>query len=175
MQLWLIPLLPLLGFAINGLFGRRLSKSAINAIACGSVLLSFLWVLKTLFGLQAFGGGLMEPHIERYFTWIQSGTLNIGVDFASGPANGRDADDRHRRWLPDSHLRDRLHGARGRLLPFLRVFESIHVLHAGAGAGRQFPAAVRRLGRRGIVQLPADRLLLPGKIRNRRRPTRRSS
>ena len=39
MQLWLIPLLPLAGFAVNGLFGRRLPKSAINAVAAGSVLL----------------------------------------------------------------------------------------------------------------------------------------
>ena len=51
MQLWLIPLLPLAGFALNGLFGRRLSKTVINGIAAGSVLLSFLWVLKTLSAL----------------------------------------------------------------------------------------------------------------------------
>ena len=82
MQLWLIPLLPLAGFAINGLFGRRMSKAAINAVACGSVLLSFLWVLKTLSGLGAFSGGLETTYVERYFTWIQSGTLNISVDFA---------------------------------------------------------------------------------------------
>jgi NADH-quinone oxidoreductase subunit L len=48
MQLWLIPILPLAGFVLNGVLGRRLSKSAVNAIAVGSVLLSFLWVLKTL-------------------------------------------------------------------------------------------------------------------------------
>jgi NADH-quinone oxidoreductase subunit L len=83
MQLWLIPLLPLAGFALNGLFGRRLSKSAINGIAVGSVLLSFLWVLKTLSALGAFSGGLTgAPYNEHYYTWIQSGTLNIGVDFA---------------------------------------------------------------------------------------------
>ena len=82
MQLWLIPILPLLGFIVNGLLGRRLPKSAVNAIACGSVLVSFLWVLKSLMGLNAFSGGLTLPHIERYFTWIQSGYLNIGVDFA---------------------------------------------------------------------------------------------
>ena len=57
MQLWLIPLLPLAGFAVNGLFGRRLPKTAINAVAVGSVLLSFLWVLKTLGTLGVFGGG----------------------------------------------------------------------------------------------------------------------
>jgi NADH-quinone oxidoreductase subunit L len=78
MQLWLIPLLPLAGFAINGLFGRRYSKSLVNLVAIGSVLLSFVWVLKTLYGL----GDLSTAHVEHYFTWIQSGALNIGCDFA---------------------------------------------------------------------------------------------
>jgi NADH-quinone oxidoreductase subunit L len=82
MQLWLIPVLPLLGFALNGVFGRRLPRPAINTIAVGSVLLSFLWVLKTLSGLGAFSGGLEQTYVERYYTWFQSGALNIGVDFA---------------------------------------------------------------------------------------------
>ena len=82
MQLWLIPLLPLAGFAINGLFGRRLPKAVINLVAVGSVLLSFLWVLKTLSSLGAFSGGLENRYFEHYYTWIQSGSLNIGVDFA---------------------------------------------------------------------------------------------
>src|SRR5579872_49711 len=84
MQLWLITLLPLAGFAVNGLLGRRLPKAAINAVAVGSVLLSFLWVLKTLSALGVFGGGnpLEQAYVEHYYTWIQSGTLNIGVDFA---------------------------------------------------------------------------------------------
>ncbi len=84
-QLWLIPIFPLVGFALNGLFGRRISKPVTNAIAVGSVVLSFLWVLKTLSALGVFAGGeevLKEPYVERYFTWIQSGPLNIGVDFA---------------------------------------------------------------------------------------------
>jgi NADH-quinone oxidoreductase subunit L len=81
-QLWLIPLLPLAGFALNGLFGRRFPKAVINAIAVGSVLLAFLWALKSLSALGAFSGGLEETHVEHYFTWIQSGALNIGVDFA---------------------------------------------------------------------------------------------
>jgi NADH-quinone oxidoreductase subunit L len=78
MQLWLIPILPLLGFLINGLFGRRLPKALINTFAIGSVVLSFLWVVKTLLGL----GEMREAHVEHYFTWIQSGALNIGWDFA---------------------------------------------------------------------------------------------
>jgi NADH-quinone oxidoreductase subunit L len=84
MQLWLIPLLPLAGFLINGLFGRKSSKAVINAVAAGSVLLSFAWVLKTLSALGVFGGGnpLETAYVEHYYTWIQSGALNIGVDFA---------------------------------------------------------------------------------------------
>jgi len=81
MQLWLIPILPFAGFALNGLFGRRLSKSAINVIAVGSVLLSFLWVLKTLGALGLFAGNLQEAH-AHYYTWIRSGGFDIGVDFA---------------------------------------------------------------------------------------------
>src|SRR5512140_148682 len=81
-QLWLIPILPLLGFLLNGLFGKRLAKPVINAIAVGSVLLSFLWVVKTLNALGAFSGGLEQTYKEHYYTWIQSGALNISVDFA---------------------------------------------------------------------------------------------
>jgi NADH-quinone oxidoreductase subunit L len=78
MQLWLIPIFPLLGFLANGLFGRRIPKALINTFAVGSVLLSFIWVVKTLLGLSP----IETKYIEHYFTWIQSGTLNIGVDFA---------------------------------------------------------------------------------------------
>ena len=76
MNLWLIPVFPLVGSAINGVFGRRFSKQVVNLVAIGSVMLSFVWVLKTLAGLWP----LEHPHIENYFTWIQSGTLQIGVD-----------------------------------------------------------------------------------------------
>ena len=78
MQLWLIPVLPFAGFAINGLLGQRFSKTLVNLFGIGSVLLSFAWVLKTLLGL----GDLATPHFEHYFTWIQSGTFTLSCDFA---------------------------------------------------------------------------------------------
>jgi NADH-quinone oxidoreductase subunit L len=40
--LWLIPLLPLLGFVVNGLFGARLGKRFVTVVGCGTVLLAFL-------------------------------------------------------------------------------------------------------------------------------------
>ncbi len=76
MNLWLIPIFPLVGSAINGFFGRRMPKQLVNAVAVGSVLLSFLWVVKTLAALWPLEHALKES----YFTWIQSGTLNIGCD-----------------------------------------------------------------------------------------------
>jgi NADH-quinone oxidoreductase subunit L len=77
MQLWLIPILPLAGFLINGIFGRRFSKSMVNVFAIGSVVAAFLWVVKTLLGL----GELNAPYSEHYYTWIQSGTFSVGCDF----------------------------------------------------------------------------------------------
>jgi NADH-quinone oxidoreductase subunit L len=82
MQLWLIPIFPFIGFLLSGIFGKRLSKPVINLIACGSVLLSFVWVVKTLSALGIFAGTFESTHIEHYFTWIQSGALNISIDFA---------------------------------------------------------------------------------------------
>jgi NADH-quinone oxidoreductase subunit L len=76
MNLWLIPLFPLIGFLLNGLFGRRLQKPVVNLIAVGSVALSFAYVLYVLSALYP----LASPHSESYFTWIQSGTLRIGFD-----------------------------------------------------------------------------------------------
>jgi len=76
MQLWLIPILPLAGFLINGLFGRRFSKGVVNAIAIGSVALSFAWVVKTLLGLD-----LSHSYSESYFTWIQSGAFSVNCEF----------------------------------------------------------------------------------------------
>ena len=77
-HLWLIPAFPFAGFLVNGLAGRRLPKSAVNLVAVGSVLLSFLWVLKVLFASMP----LETAHVERYYTWIESGILNVGFDLA---------------------------------------------------------------------------------------------
>ena len=78
-HLWLIPALPLLGFLINGLAGRRLPKAVIHTVAVGTVALAFLWVLKTVAALQP----LQTAHIERYFDWIRVGDLRIGFDLAA--------------------------------------------------------------------------------------------
>src|SRR5262249_10264140 len=75
-HLWLIPFFPLVGFLLNGLFGRRASKGFVNAVAIGSVLLSLIWIARTILGLGE------ERIFEHYFDWIQSGDFRIGFDFA---------------------------------------------------------------------------------------------
>jgi len=47
--LYLIPLFPLIGFILNGLFIGKLGKRAVSLIGCGSVLLSFVVGLKYFF------------------------------------------------------------------------------------------------------------------------------
>jgi NADH-quinone oxidoreductase subunit L len=77
-NLWIIPALPLAGFLINGLLGRRLPKAVINLVAVASVLLSFVFVLKLFYT----SGPLDVPIREHYFTWMQSGAFSVGWDFA---------------------------------------------------------------------------------------------
>ncbi len=49
--IWLIPLLPLAGAAINGLLGRKLhfSEKLIGGIAVGSIALAFLLTVAAVF------------------------------------------------------------------------------------------------------------------------------
>src|SRR3954462_13081502 len=77
MNLWLIPVFPLIGSAINGIFGRRFPRALVGAIAAGSVLLSLIWVVYSLLQLWP----IEHAHREDYFTWIQSGNLQIGCSF----------------------------------------------------------------------------------------------
>jgi NADH-quinone oxidoreductase subunit L len=73
---YLIPLLPLIGFLINGLGRKHLSKSIIGIIGSGVVLTSFaisIWVF-----LQVKGGNTHEAH---YFDFISVGKLTIPFAF----------------------------------------------------------------------------------------------
>jgi NADH-quinone oxidoreductase subunit L len=73
--LWIIPLLPLAGAAINGLLGKRFSRGLVSAIALGSTALAFamaLWVAAQFSGLPPE----QIPHIERYGTWLSAGPFS---------------------------------------------------------------------------------------------------
>ena len=83
MQLWLIPILPLVGFLLNGLFGRRLSKTGDQRDRgrLGAAVVSVGAEDAQRAG-RVQRRRLEQAYVEHYYTWIQSGALNIGVDFA---------------------------------------------------------------------------------------------
>ncbi len=75
MHLWIIPLLPLTGAAINGLLGKSFSKALVNTIALGSTGAAFayaLWVAAQFAGLPPD----QIPHIEHYGTWLSAGPFS---------------------------------------------------------------------------------------------------
>lgn len=73
---YLIPLLPLIGFLINGLGRKHLSKSMVSIVGCGTILASFIlsiWV----FTVVKAG----NTHVAHYFDFISVGKLNIPFAF----------------------------------------------------------------------------------------------
>jgi len=73
---YLVPLLPLIGFLINGLGRKSLSKSAIGWIGCGTVLISFIISLVLFFDVKNGGGAVVS-----YFNFIEAGKLVIPFAF----------------------------------------------------------------------------------------------
>jgi NADH-quinone oxidoreductase subunit L len=75
--LWIIPLLPLLGSAINGFWGAKWPNHIVNLAALGSTGLSFLCALEA--GREFFGSG-QAPFRKEFFTWITAGNFRAGFD-----------------------------------------------------------------------------------------------
>jgi len=76
LNLWVIPLLPLAGAAINGFMGRRSSRRAVTTVAlvfCGAAFAMALYV-------AARFSSVSLPYQEVLTTWIRAG--NFSVDFA---------------------------------------------------------------------------------------------
>jgi NADH-quinone oxidoreductase subunit L len=77
--LWLIPVLPLLGALVNGVFGRRMHNNTVTAVAAGSVLGSFLISLGVFYEMLGVPADL--PILRNYFTWIQAGSFRASFGF----------------------------------------------------------------------------------------------
>ena len=86
--IWLVPLLPLIGAAVNGIFGRwfRFSEGLIGSIAVGSVALSFLISVAAIYS-YGFGGGAQWPNpyvtTQAVFTWIPGGAVQQTLGYAA--------------------------------------------------------------------------------------------
>ena len=73
LHLWLIPLLPLIGAAINGFFGKKMPKNVVSTIALlfpGLAFLQALWIISQL-------GHVNFPYNEQHGTWITAGDFVV--------------------------------------------------------------------------------------------------
>src|SRR5215212_5233707 len=86
--IWLVPLLPLLGAAVNGLLGRRLrfSERLVGSIGVGSVALAFLISLAAVI---SYGANVWpNPYVTSQdgafgYTWIPGGAVELTEGLAA--------------------------------------------------------------------------------------------
>jgi NADH-quinone oxidoreductase subunit L len=91
-HIWLIPLLPAAGAAVMFFFGRKLDKTAINAVCVGSVLLAFIMacgcVWQYTHDWAAMRGS--QPYEKIVYTWLGTGPGELDYTMKDGsPASFR--------------------------------------------------------------------------------------
>src|SRR2546422_3297312 len=75
--LWIVPALPLLGAAINGLFGKNWPNKIVNTVALSATGLSFAAALEAV--REFFEQGQQLVHKE-FFDWIVADSFRAGFD-----------------------------------------------------------------------------------------------
>jgi NADH-quinone oxidoreductase subunit L len=75
--LWLVPILPLAGAAINGFFGRRASKKAVTSVALGFCGLAFFLGVV----IAARFSSASAPYYFNLAHWIRSGSFQVDFSF----------------------------------------------------------------------------------------------
>ncbi|MGA7563464.1 MAG: NADH-quinone oxidoreductase subunit L [Desulfobaccales bacterium] len=81
---WLIPLFPLIGFLINGLLGKRMSKNVVGTIGSLAVGLSFLLTVAIFLEFLHLPEGSRAVE-KTMFTWISSGSFQAQAAFLIDP------------------------------------------------------------------------------------------
>jgi NADH-quinone oxidoreductase subunit L len=85
LPLHLIPLLPLAGFLVNGILGRRIPKMLVTFIGLAGSFLSFLIVAQYAWTIWNGGGSLPIAQAIGFrheeLTWISIGTLHVNFNF----------------------------------------------------------------------------------------------
>jgi NADH-quinone oxidoreductase subunit L len=76
LNLWLIPILPLAGAAINGFLGKKSSRTAVSAVGLVFSGAAFAWALSVALRFSS----LALPYQEYVAQWIRSGSFS--ADFA---------------------------------------------------------------------------------------------
>src|SRR5690349_11003787 len=75
--LWIVPLLPLLGSAVNGLLGAKWPNKYVTATAITSTGLSFLCALEAV---REFFDSEQTLFHKHFFDWISAGDFTAGFD-----------------------------------------------------------------------------------------------
>jgi len=79
-NLWIIPLLPLLGCALNGLLGAKWPKKTVDAVALGSTGLSFVLAIEAVREFLGFYDSNHHAFVKPFFDWIVAGNFRAGFD-----------------------------------------------------------------------------------------------
>ncbi len=82
--IWVVPLLPLVGFLLNGLLGYRFNEKQVAAVACGTIGLSFA-ITSVLFFQFIHLQGENRFITQTIYTWIQAGNFKIDINFMLDP------------------------------------------------------------------------------------------
>src|SRR5688572_2720307 len=75
---WLVPLLPLTGFLINGLAREALSRSVVSSIGSGVILASFIMSLLIFFEVRQEG---FTAQTISWFDFINAGKIKVAFAF----------------------------------------------------------------------------------------------
>ncbi len=79
-NLWIIPLLPLLGAAINGLLGKGWPQTRVNIVGLSSVSLTFLAVIELAREFLALPAAQI-PWVRSYAPWMIAGPFRADFNF----------------------------------------------------------------------------------------------
>ena len=82
MPLWLIPVIPLAGFAVNALLGTRLGKSFVSAVGVGAAGLTTVVAFSRI---VPFLRGDRTTVVEPVASWIAAGSFSVDIAFRLDP------------------------------------------------------------------------------------------
>ncbi len=90
--IWIIPLLPLIGVAVNGLFGRRFPRAAVGVVGCAVVLASLVISLGAVWELSQL------PVEERYHEVVVARWMPLDTLITHNPDSSTVHTDVHVNW-----------------------------------------------------------------------------
>src|ERR1035437_5708718 len=76
-KIWLIPVFPFLGAAIQLFFGRRSSNKAVNAVSVGLPGMSFLWAVGCFVQFLGLPESYHHVFLKHLYTWLPAGAFHL--------------------------------------------------------------------------------------------------